>query len=51
MEKSDHCTCMVGSGNHAPAARYRIEAAVRNELTNPSCASTENQWAPNHKDV
>ena len=51
MEKSDHCICMAGSGNHAPAARYRIEAAVRNELTNPSCASTENQWVPNHKDV
>ena len=51
MEKSGHCTCMAGSGNHVPAARYRTEAAVRNGLTNPSCASTKNQWIPNHKEV
>ena len=30
---------------------YRIEAAVRNELTNPSCTITANQWLPNHMDV
>ena len=32
-----HCTCMAGMGqscNHVAAAMYRIEAAVRNGLTN-----------------
>ena len=29
----------------------RIEAAVRNGLTNPFCTSTANQWLPNQKDV
>ena len=59
MEKSGktrscHCTCMAGMGqscNHIAAAIYRIEAAVRNGLTNPSCTSTANQWPPNHKNV
>ena len=59
MEKSGktrscHCTCMAGMGqscNHVAAAIYRIEAAVRNGLTNPSCTSTANQWPPNHKNV
>ena len=59
MEKSGkirscHYTCMAGMGrscNHVAAAMYRIEAAVRNWLTNPSCTSAANQWLPNHKDV
>ena len=35
--RSCHCTCMAGMGqscNHVAAAMYRIEAAVRNGLTN-----------------
>ena len=36
--------------NHIAAAMHRIEAAVRNGLTNPSCTSTANQLLPNHKD-
>ena len=51
MEKSGeirscHCACMAGMGqscNRVGAAMYRSEAAVRNELTNPSCTSTANQ--------
>ena len=42
---------MGQSFNHVAAAMYRIEAAVRNGLNNPSCTSTANQWLPNHKDV
>ena len=52
--RSCHCTCMAGMGqscNHVADAMYRIEAAVRNGLTNPTCTSTANQWLPNHKDV
>ena len=52
--RSCHCTCMDGIGqscNHVAAAMYRIEASVRNGLTNPSCTSTANYWFPNHKDV
>ena len=37
--------------NHVAAAMYRIEAAVRNELTNFFCVNTANQWLSNHKDV
>ena len=37
--------------NHVAAAMYRIEAAVRNGLTNPSCTNSANEWLPNHKDV
>ena len=43
--KSSHCTCMACMGqsrNHVAAAMYRIEAAVRNGLTNTSCTSTAN---------
>ena len=36
--------------NHVAAATYRIEAAVRNGLTNFSCANTANQWLSNHKE-
>ena len=52
--RSCHCTCMAGMGqtcNHVAAAMYRIEAAVRNGLTNPSCTSSANQWLQNHHDV
>ena len=42
---------MGQSYNHVAAVMYRIEAAVRKRLTNPSCTSTENQWLPNHKSV
>ena len=45
---------MAGMGkscNHVAAAMYRIEAAVENRLTNPSCTSTANRWLPNHKDA
>ena len=44
---------MAGMGqscNHVAAAMYRIKAAVRNGLTNPSCTSTADQWFSNHKD-
>ena len=59
MEKSGeirscHATCMSGMGqscNHVAAAIYRIEAAVRNGLNNPSCTSIVNQWLPNYKDT
>ena len=59
MEKSGkirscHCTCMAGmsqSCNHVAASMYRIEAAVRNRLTNPSCTSRANQWLLNHKEI
>ena len=48
MEKSGktrscHCTCIAGMGqscNHVAAAIYKIKAAVRNVLTNPSCTNT-----------
>ena len=41
--RSCHCTCMAGMGqtcNHVASAMYRVEAAVRNGLTNPSCTSS-----------
>ena len=43
--KLDLCASMAG------AAMYRIEAAVRSEMTNLSCSSTASQWLPNHKDI
>ena len=52
--RSRHCTCMACMGqscNHVVAVMYRIEATVRNGLTNPSCTSTADQRFPNHKDV
>lgn len=51
---SAHCTCMAGmSGtcNHVAAMLFRIEAAVRLGLTNPSCTSKSCEWLPNRKDV
>ena len=41
-----HCTCMAGMGQsctHVAAAMFRVEAAVRNELTNASCTSSLNE--------
>ena len=52
--KLDLCASMAGRGqcfNHVAAAMYRIEAAVRSEMTNLSCSSTASQWLPNHKDI
>ena len=51
---SAHCTCMAGLSqtcNHVAAALFRIEAAVRSGLTNPSCTSTISEWLPNRKEV
>ena len=49
-----HCTCMAGMGetcNHIAAAMFRVEAAVRTGLTNPSCTSSVNEWLPRRKDI
>ena len=49
-----HCTCMAGMSatcNHVGAALFRIEAAVRLALSNPSCTSKPNELLPNRKDV
>ncbi len=47
-----HCTCMAGLSqtcNHVAAALFRIEAASRMGLNNPSCTSLPCQWLPNNK--
>ena len=52
--RSCHCTCMAGMGetcNHAAAAMFRVEGAVRTGLTNSSCTSSANQWLPCRKDI
>lgn len=52
--RSCHCTCMAGMSetcNHVAAAMFRIEAAVRNGLTNPACTSSKNQWLPSRQEV
>ena len=49
-----HCSCMAGISqtcNHIAAALFRIEAAVRMGLSNPSCTSKPCEWLPNNKDV
>ena len=49
-----HCTCMAGLSqtcNHIAAALFRIEAAVRNGLTNPACTSEKSEWLPNRGEV
>ena len=51
---SAHCSCMAGIGqtcNHVAAALFRIEAAVRMGLSNPSCTSTTCEWLPNNTQV
>ena len=35
--------------NHIAAALYRVEAAVRSRLINPSCTSKPNEWLPSSK--
>ena len=49
-----YCSCMAGMSqtcNHVAAALYRVEAAVRSGLTNPSCTSKPNEWLPGSKAV
>ena len=51
---STHCSCMAGMSqvcNHVAAALFRIEAAVRMGLNNPSCTSQSCVWLPNNKEV
>ena len=48
------CSCMVGIAqtcNHIAAALFRIEAAVRMGLCNPSCTSRPCEWLPNNASV
>ena len=52
--KCCHCSCVAGMSqtcNHVAAAMYRIEAAVRNGLTNPACTSKPSEWLPNRTEV
>ena len=35
--------------NHIAAAGFRVKAAVRTGLTNPSCPSSANKWLPCRK--
>ena len=47
-----HCTCVAGIAqtcSHVAAALFRIEAAVRMGLTNPSCTAAACEWLPNSK--
>ena len=37
--------------NHVAASEYRVEAAVRTGLTNPSYTSSANEWLPCRKDI
>ena len=37
--------------NHVAAGMYRVEAAVRIGLTNPSCASNAKEWLTNQKTI
>ena len=49
-----HCTCMAGMGQscyHVAAAMFKVEAAVRNGLTNPSCTSSSIEWIPCRKEI
>ena len=49
-----YCACMAGtdqSCNHVAAAVFRVEAAVKNGLTNPSLTSSSNEWLPCRKKV
>ena len=45
---------MVGMSetcNHVTAVMFRVEAAVRNDLENPSCTSSANEWLPCRKNM
>nr|XP_047137366.1 uncharacterized protein LOC105843266 [Hydra vulgaris] len=51
---SAHCTCLAGLSqtcNHVAASLFRIEAAVRNGLTNVACTSLKSEWLPNRSIV
>ena len=37
--------------NHVAAAMFRVEAAVRTGLTDPSRTSSANEWLPCRKDI
>ena len=50
--QSCHCTCTAGMDeicNHVVAAMFRMGAAVRTSLSNPSCTSSANEWLPCRK--
>ena len=52
--RSCHCTCVVSMGetcNHVATGMFRVKAAVRTDLTNPSCTSSTNEWLPCRKDI
>ena len=52
--QSAYCSCMAGMSqtcNHVAAALFRMEAAARTGLTNPSCTEKSCQWFPNRKKV
>ena len=45
---------MVGMGetcDYVAAAMFRMEAVVCIGLTNPSCASSVNEWLPCRRDI
>nr|XP_047122892.1 uncharacterized protein LOC124806213 [Hydra vulgaris] len=51
---SAHCTSLAGLSqtcNHVAASLFRIEAAVRNGLTNVACTSSKSEWLPNRSIV
>ena len=51
---SAHCSCMAGLAqncNHVAAALFRVEAAIRMGLSNPSCTSKACKWLPNNQMV
>ena len=52
--KTAHCSCMAGMSatcNHVAALLFRVEAAVRYGLTNPSCTAKSCEWLPNRQEV
>ena len=42
---------MCETCNNVAAAMFRVKAAVRNGLTNPSCTSSANEWLPCRNDI
>ena len=52
--KTAHCSCMAGMSatcNHVAALLFRVEAAVRYGLTNPSCTAKSCECLPNRQEV
>ena len=52
--KSAHCDCMAGMSetcNHVAVLLFRVESAVRPELSNPACTAKPCEWLPNKKVV